>query len=73
MKLDPDTVVSRLLTAIPSSAAVFSQFHIMLDGNESKTLGQICADHGIDFAQFLRALNAIDWDQESPARLNGAA
>jgi len=72
MKLDPETLVSSLLIAIPSSAAVFSQFDIVLDGNESKTLGQICADHGIEFDQFLRALNAIDWNRESPASLNGA-
>jgi hypothetical protein len=74
MRLDPDTSVSSLLAAIPSSAAVFTQFGIALDGNERKTLGQICADHGIDFERFLRAMNEINWDRESPsARLNGVA
>ena len=73
MKLDPDTLVINLLGAIPSAAQVFTQFHIFLDGNERKTLGQICSDHGVKFEEFLRAMNEIDWNQESPARLNGAA
>ncbi len=74
MRLDPDTPVSSLLAAIPSSAAVFTQLGIAMDGNERKTLGRICADHGIEFEKFLRAMNEIDWDRESPnARMNGTA
>ena len=67
MKLDPDTTVAELLAAIPSSTLVFSKFEILSDPNENRTLQQICADHGIEFEQFLGAMNEIDWNKEVPA------
>jgi hypothetical protein len=65
MKLDPDTTLGSLLTAIPSSAGVLRRLRITPDGNEHKTLEQICQDHNIAFDQFLRAMDEIDWEEES--------
>ena len=66
MRLDPDTTVGGLLAAIPSSALVFKQFGIRPNGYRDMTLQQVCAERGIDFNQFLQALDQIDWQQELP-------
>jgi hypothetical protein len=66
VKVDPDTTVANLLTAIPSSALVLKRFG-MASGDANKTLQQACADRGIEFEQFIRAMNAIDWNKEAPA------
>lgn len=66
MRLDPDTLVSSLVEAIPTSVVVFDKFGVPLDGNNDKTLQQVCRDRGIDFERFLRAMNEIDWSEESP-------
>lgn len=67
MKLEPDVTVANLLAAIPSSALVLRKIGIVSDANENKSLQQICADHGIPFDDFLRAMDEIDWTEESPA------
>ncbi len=66
MKLDPDTTVASLLVAIPSSALVFDKFGIAADGNEDRTLQEVCTDTGIGFEEFLQAMDEIDWSEESP-------
>lgn len=67
MKLDPEIAVAKLLAAIPSSALVLKRFGMASHVDANKTLQQACADHGIKFEQFLRAMNAIDWNEELPA------
>lgn len=64
IKLDPDTKLADLLGAIPSSVIALKNFDIKPDGNESRTLEQICKNHGISFDQFLAAMDELDWDQE---------
>ncbi len=66
MRLDPDTLVSNLVVAIPTSTVVFDKFGVPLDSNDNRTLQQVCKDRGIEFEAFLRAMNEIDWSEESP-------
>lgn len=66
MKLDPEIRVASLLAAIPSSQVAFNRLQISLDGNQGKTLQQICSDNGIEFDQFLSTLKDIDWNREGP-------
>ncbi len=67
MRLDPQTPVANLLVAIPSSALAFNRLGILAQGNESKTLQELCTDGGISMEEFLRAMQDIDWNKESPA------
>ena len=67
MKLDPNTKVSSLLAAIPSSGLVFDRFRIAPDTTSDLTLQQACAGAGIEFDEFLRALKEIDWRDEAPS------
>ncbi len=68
MRLDPETLVSNLVLAIPTSVVVFDKFGVSLEGNDDKTLQQVCRDRGIQFDAFLRAMDEIDWSEESQAR-----
>lgn len=65
MKLDPQTTVSSLVRAIPSSVLVFDKLEIKLEGNENKSLQEVCADRGMGLEEFLRQLDEIDWEKES--------
>jgi hypothetical protein len=65
MRLDPQITVEGLLRAIPSSALVFEKLGIKADGNQKKTLQEVCTDRGIGLEQFLRELHEIDWEKES--------
>lgn len=65
MKLDPQTTVGSLLRAIPSSALVFDKLEIKIEGNEKKTLQEVCAHRGIGLHEFLGQLDQIDWENES--------
>jgi hypothetical protein len=67
VKLDPETNVARLLAAIPSSALVLKRLGMVSSSEPNRTLRQACADRGIEFEQFLQAMNAIDWNDEVPA------
>jgi hypothetical protein len=64
MNLDPDTTVSGLLRAIPSSAIVFDNFKISVSASDERTVEKICADHGIRLEDFFRALDNLDWNDE---------
>jgi hypothetical protein len=66
VKLDPHTRVGSLLVAIPSSALVFDRLGITAAGNEDKSLQKVCAARGVGMEDFLRAMDEIDWDKESP-------
>jgi hypothetical protein len=68
MELDPDTTLGSLLVAIPSSVVILKKIGISTDGNEEKTLKQVCTDRGLEFQQFLQAMDEIDWNNESPAQ-----
>lgn len=70
MKLDPNTKVASLLAAIPSSTIVFDKFKIGLDSAHEMTLQQVCAQAGIEFDDFLRAMDDIDWHEEPPEKSN---
>ncbi|MGH9584452.1 MAG: hypothetical protein ACRD4O_16130 [Bryobacteraceae bacterium] len=65
MKLNPETLLGNLLTAIPSSSHVLHRLGIATDGSEDKTLGQVCQDNGIGFEEFLRAIDDVDWEEEA--------
>ncbi len=65
MKLDPDTTVDSLLAAIPSSALAFDKLGIPIAGNKDKTVQEVCAERGMEFREFLRAMDEIDWETES--------
>ncbi len=66
MNLDSDTKLSSLLSAIPSSTLIFDKLGIVVAGNQNKTLQHVCADAGIQFEEFLRAMDEIDWEKETP-------
>lgn len=66
MRLDPHTTVANLLAAIPSSALAFDRLGIIAQGNGSKSLQEVCADGGVSMEDFLRVMNEIDWNRESP-------
>lgn len=65
MQLEPDTRIGSLLKAVPSSAVAFKKLGIPIDGNEHKTLQAICMERGVEFQEFLRAMDEIDWDAET--------
>lgn len=65
MKLDLDTRIGSLLTAVPSSALAFKKLGITIAGNEDKTLQRICMERGVEFQEFLRAMDEIDWEAET--------
>lgn len=71
MKLDPNTKVASLLAAIPSSTIVFDRFKIGVDSACEMTLQQACTAAEIEFDDFLRAMDEIDWHQEPPGRPAG--
>ena len=64
MKLDPNTKLASLLTAIPSTAAVLETFEITVDGNEEKSLQALCTEHGITFQTFLKRMDELNWNEE---------
>lgn len=70
MKLDPETTIGSLLAAIPSSAVVLNQLRIPVAGNEDKTLQQVCMRQGMQFQEFLRIMDEIDWEKETPQHHN---
>jgi hypothetical protein len=73
VKLDPDTKLGRLIGAMPSSAMVFEKLGIMVAGNEDRTLRQLCTEAGMSFDEFLRAMDEIDWEKETPQHNNSEA
>ncbi len=68
MRLDPQTTVDTLLRAIPSSAYVFEKLGIQATSQEKRSLQQVCADRGIGLEEFLRELDAVDWENEISER-----
>jgi len=66
VRLDPETKIGRLLGAIPSSAVALERLGIIVAGNEDKSLRQLCAETGMNFEEFLRAMDEIDWEKETP-------
>lgn len=64
MTLDPNTKVTSLLRAIPSAKAVLNQFDIRTNGNEERSLDELCAEHGIAFDTFLRGMNDLNWNDD---------
>lgn len=67
MTLDPKTKVANLLRAIPSANAVLKRLNILTNGNEDRTLDEICAESGIAFDLFLRRMNELNWNEEYKA------
>ena len=65
MQLDPDTTVADLLRAVPSSALAFKTLGITVTGKKNQALRRVCADQGIAFDEFLRAMDEIDWEEEA--------
>lgn len=65
MKLEPETPLGNLLTAIPSASHALQRFGIPQEGNEGKKLGDLCREHGIAFDEFLRAMDELDWEEEA--------
>lgn len=65
MKLDPETPLGSLLAAIPSASQVLRGLAIVSDGCEDKSLRQACHDSGITFEEFLRAMDEVDWEEET--------
>jgi iron-sulfur cluster repair protein YtfE (RIC family) len=70
MKLDPETTIGSLLAAIPSSAVALNKLNITIAGNKDKTLQQACTERGMQFEEFLRAMDEIDWEKETPQKDN---
>jgi hypothetical protein len=73
MKLNPDTKICSLLVAIPSSVIALGKLGIPIDGNEEKTLQQVCLEREMKFQEILRAMDEIDWDKETPQHHNPSA
>jgi hypothetical protein len=68
MEFDPDTTISDLLQGIPSAALVLHRFGIRAEDSDNRTVQQICADYRVQFADFMRAFDDIDWQQEAPTQ-----
>lgn len=68
MKLDPETTIRSLLAAVPSSAVALDKLGVGVDGNEDKTLQQLCMEKGMQFEEFLRVMDDLDWEKETPPR-----
>jgi hypothetical protein len=64
MKLDPDTPISRLVAALPSSGALLARMGLSSDGDDTRTLRQACADAGVSIEAVFEALDRLDWDAE---------
>jgi hypothetical protein len=64
MQLNPHTTLRKLLIAIPSAVVVCARFQIPISGNEEVGLGDLCVRHGIGFASFVEALDALNWDED---------
>lgn len=64
MRLDPKIKLSSLLTAIPSAAVALEKLQITTDGNEEKSLEDLCAEHGITFSRFLEGMDDLNWNEE---------
>jgi len=71
MHLQPNTKLFRLLAAIPSARVVCERFHMPLIGNGDKSLEQLCGEAGITFANFLRVLDDLDWEEDYRAESAG--
>ena len=65
MRLDPNTKVANLLKAMPSCATAFEKLGIGISQVESESLQQACMEHGVRLEEFLRAMDEIDWSDES--------
>ena len=63
LTIDPETNISKLLLAIPSSAAIFERFGLQTAGSEGKTIGEACEQRKVPFEHFLTALEELDWDK----------
>ncbi len=66
VKLDPETTIGSLLAAIPSSALALEKLSITVAGNQNKTLREVCVEEGMQFQNFLRVMDEIDWEKETP-------
>jgi hypothetical protein len=70
MKLESNTTVANLISALPSTVVVFSRFGIPVTGNENCTVGEMCKQHNVRCEELLRAIEQLDWGGESPLALN---
>ncbi|HEX6881630.1 MAG TPA: hypothetical protein VF135_14765 [Terriglobales bacterium] len=59
MHIDPHTAVSRILEALPASAAVLRK--LGLDVTSDDPLHLACSKAGVSLAEVETALESIDW------------
>ena len=71
MRHDPQTKVASLLVAIPSAALAFNRLGLIAQGNENKSLEEVCRAGCISLEEFMRVMNEIDWNNESPREESG--
>lgn len=70
MKLESNTTIASLVSALPSTVVVFSRFGIPIAGSENRTVQEVCRQHNVPSEDLLRAIEELDWDGESPLRPN---
>lgn len=70
MKLESNTTVASLVSALPSAVVVFSRFGIPTTGSDSRTVQEVCSQYHVRCEDFLRAIEQLDWDGESPLTSN---
>jgi hypothetical protein len=43
---------------------VLEIFEITIDGNEEKSLQELCTEYGITFQTFLKGMDELNWNEE---------
>jgi hypothetical protein len=70
MKLESNTTIASLVSALPSTIVVFSRFGIPIAGDENRTVQEVCRQHNVRCEDLLHAIEQLDWNGESPLRPN---
>ncbi|MBV8706883.1 MAG: hypothetical protein JO182_04840 [Acidobacteriaceae bacterium] len=72
MTIDPKTTVGELINALPSTMPVLQSYGISPQQAVDKPLWKALSDVHADVGEFLHALDEIDWNAESPIKLEEA-
>ncbi len=63
MNIDPNTTLSDLVAALPSSGTILKWLNISNGLGDARTLERACADAQIPIEEFLNSLDKVDWQQ----------
>lgn len=72
MTIDPKTTVGELINALPSTMPVLQSYGISPRQAADKPLWKALTDVHVEIGEFLHALDEIDWNADSPIKLEEA-